>query len=125
MGNWLFFPVFCHVKMSPCRIHLAAITAMQVALSVALRGLWHKFARSLAQSSTAFGTKADNLARDSTTNVLFLHQQTERFLAIDVSASGLFSPTAAAGSEPKLSIDKAPNSDFLATSIVKNEQFGH
>ncbi|WP_369338780.1 hypothetical protein [Comamonas guangdongensis] len=29
-----------------------------------LRGLWHKFARALAQSSTAFGTKADKSASD-------------------------------------------------------------
>ncbi|WEE75681.1 hypothetical protein LZ683_16095 [Comamonas testosteroni] len=37
---------------------------------VAWRGLWHKFARSLAQSSTGFGTKADKSASITSPQVL-------------------------------------------------------
>ena len=85
IGKQAFFPGFLPCKNIALRHSFRDITAMQVScVKVALRGLWHKFARSLAQSSTGFGTKADNLARDGTTNVLFLHQKTERALAINV-----------------------------------------
>ncbi|MEN2385724.1 hypothetical protein [Comamonas sp. A7-5] len=89
IGKQAFFPGFLPCKKvalphSFSGHHSRASCVESCVELVALRGLWHKFARSLAQSSTAFGTKADNLARDSTTNVLFLHQKIERLLAINV-----------------------------------------
>jgi hypothetical protein len=50
IGKQAFSLVFCHVKMSHCRIHLATITAMQVALKSCV-------ARPLAQICAIFGTK--------------------------------------------------------------------
>ena len=65
IGKMDFHTCFRACKKIASCLHWANIAASRKLVKrVALRRLWHKFARSLAQSSTSFGTKADNLARD-------------------------------------------------------------
>ena len=62
IGKQAFFPGFLPCKNVALRHSFSDHHSHTSCVCVALRGLWHKFARSLAQSSTAFGTKADKLA---------------------------------------------------------------